>query len=177
MSIFHSPFSIFNSLFLALWLLSSCSEVVPIWSGKKNLEENTLYFSKPIEFELQVPGNKPEVPVSLYLELAVTYYTQIGRTDLPLSFIFEKIGDAKAFPIEKDKTIQLKEKDTWRGQIDEYNSDYTLTEQVLPDVKLTPGKYKLKIYGNDSGNPKRKDDGSEKIFGVVKIAARLYEKE
>ena len=73
-------------------LLFSCSGVVPIWSGKKTLEDNTLYFSKPIEFQLEVQGEKPDVPVLLYLELDVTYYTQIGRTDLPLSLIFEKIG-------------------------------------------------------------------------------------
>lgn len=163
--------------FIISILLFSCSGVVPIWSGKKNLEDNTLYFSKPIEFQLEVVGEKPDVPVPLYLELDVTYYTQIGRTDLPLSFIFEKIGDAKSFPIEKDKTLLLKENDTWRGKPDEYNSDYTLTEQVLTDLKLTPGRYKFKIYGNDAGNPKRKDDGSEKIFGVLKIEARLYEKQ
>lgn len=164
-------------IIIACLFLTACADVVPIWSGKKNLAENTLYFSKPIEFDLQVAGDKADVPVPLYLELDVTYYTQIGRTDLPLSFIFEKIGDAKAFPIEKDKTILLKEEDTWRGKADEYNSDYTLTEQVLPDLKLLPGKYKLKIYGNDAGNPKRKDDGSEKIFGVVQLAVRLYEKK
>jgi len=94
----------------------------------------------------------------------------LERTDLPLNIVFENIKNTEKFPLEFDKIIiPLKIEDKWQGKQEEYETDYTLTHVAIPSVKLPPGKYRMKIYANDAK--------AEKIYGVVKIGARLYANE
>lgn len=149
-------------------LLSSCTDIVPIWSATQNMQDLTLYYSKPVEFnDIEIKVGEEKKPEDFYLELDITYYTPIGRTDLPLSIVFENTVNTEKFPFEFDKVlIPLKIEDKWQGKQEEYETDYTLTHIAVPSVKLPPGKYRMKIYSNDAK--------SEKIYGVVKIGARLY---
>lgn len=159
--------SFYLAVLVSLLCMAGCSDLVPLWSGTQKLQDLTLYYSKPVEFTgIEVPGDSGSRQVA-YLELAITYYTPIGRTELPLHLVFENVGSTEKFPLEFDKiVVPLKVDDKWQGKQEEYETDYTLTTVVIPFFELPAGKYRLKIYGND---PK-----TEKIYGVVKIAARIY---
>lgn len=163
-----------KSLFFLLTymlLLTSCTDIVPVWSSTQKLADMTLYYSKPVEFtDITITVGEEKKPKDFYLELDITYYTPIGRTDLPLNIVFENVKNTEKFPYEFDKIIvPLKVEDKWQGKQEDYETDFTLTYIAIPSVKIPPGTYRMKVYANDAK--------SEKIYGVVKIGARLYENE
>lgn len=154
--------------FIVLIGNSGCSDIVPVWTSSLKIPDMTLHYSKPIEFSFQVSGEANKAR-AYYLELDLTYYTPIGRNDLPLEIIIENTLDMEKFPQEFHPVIPLKADDKWLGKQEDYETDYTLTYVAIPSVKLKPGSYKIKIFANDSKN--------EKIFGVVRVSVRLFENE
>lgn len=156
-------------VFTALsFIVSSCSDVVPVATMRYKIPDMTLYYSKPIEFNFTITGEKDKAGL-YYLEMDVTYYTPIGRNDLPLEIIVENTESTEKFPEEFHPVIPLKVDEKWQGKQEEYETDYTLTYIAIPAMKLKPGNYKMKIFANDPKN--------EKIYGVVRINARIFENE
>jgi hypothetical protein len=144
---------------LSFW---ACSDIVPVWVGQKKLDDLTLYYSDlPLEFDLRL---KTEKTLDLRLELEITYYSGIGREDLPLTLIIE--GDS-LLPREFPVRITLKEGEQWQGIPDANEIDYSLTYEAISSISLKPGDYILKMYAND--------EKEEKIYGVTRIVARLFE--
>ena len=79
-------------VFLILVLMTpilGCGDIQPIWKGEQPLREKgyTLYFSEPCEFAIDLSAS--EVQVKTRLELAITYYVKISRTNLPLFLVIE----------------------------------------------------------------------------------------
>jgi len=150
-----------GSIFL---LASGCGDLAPLWSQESKLESLTLYFSDPLEFT--VDFNSPEPEVSCMLEMAITYDVGINRRMLPLYITLENPEEAQRVQ-EFYTEIQLREAEEWLGIPEDNGVDYTLTHIAAQKLKLKPDTpYTLKIFAND--------DDSEKIYGVVKVSARLY---
>ena len=64
----------------------------------------------------------------------------------------------------------LKQDGQWRGAPQENEVDYTFTQVAIPQLTLEPDhSYTLKVYAND--------DELEKIYGIVRLVARLYARE
>ncbi|MCI4668448.1 MAG: hypothetical protein MRZ79_09930 [Bacteroidia bacterium] len=156
----------FRFLLLVLLILSGmgCGDIRPIWKGEKQLRDKgyTLYFSEPCEFSIDL--NDLNVPVNARLELAITYYVKISRTNLPLYLVLE---DEKHVRREFFTNVLIKDDGEWLGAPDEDNVDYTITHLAISEIELEKGIYSLKIYSDDQD--------FEQIEGVVKIAARLFE--
>lgn len=98
--------------------------------------------------------------------MALTYYTGLGRNEIPIYMVLE---DAKTNVQEFQTNIPIKSSGAWQGVPDENEIDYTITHTAIPSLTLEEGTYSLKIYAND--------DKEEKIYGIVRIAARLYNRE
>ena len=152
--------------------ISACSEIVPVWVGTLDLTKDyTLYRTDlPREFEIQFDHPQPEVDVKLELEL--TYdISGIGRKDLPLILFLERKDSIETslpqgFPVK----IPLKENSKWLGSPGANEVDYLVTYPVIPSLLLKSGAtYSLKIYAND--------EQTEKIYGIVRLSARLYENQ
>lgn len=165
MPLAHRVFSKLRFFLLSLLLIIgvACNDIIPVWVGEVTLNDYTLYYSDyPREFEIDLSGDESLVPMRL--ELTLTYYVGIGRTDLPLYLILE---DENHEVREFHTTLNLKADNQWQGSAQDNEIDYTITHEAISELQLDPQKYKLKIYAND--------DEIDKIYGIVKLAARLYE--
>lgn len=148
-------------------LLSGCGGITPIWTQELKLTgDHTLYFAHtPREFQLEVPPAHDSAASVLRLELEITYQVNaVGRNDLPIELIIEKGG---APPMSYEVHVPLRTDGKWLGVPRRYDEDYALTYPVIPSFRLGPGSYSLKIYAND--------DQKEKIYGITRLVARLYE--
>lgn len=145
-------------------LQTSCGGITPLWKGSHQLRNYTIYYSEPVEFQLDF--NHTDKEFHARIELVLTYYQGITRTDLPLFLIFE---DASHKVTEYSARVSIKENGRWQGVLQDNEIDYTLTYDAVSDAVLQPGKQTLKIYAND--------EEAEKIVGVVRIEVRIYEIE
>ena len=137
----------------------------PGMEGELVLSDYTLYYSdQPREFQIDISDQNSGQ--ELRLELALTYYTGLGRNEIPLYMVLE---DEHTNVQEFQTDIPIKSEGAWQGVADENEIDYTVTHTAIPSIKLEKGTYSLKLYAND--------DKEEKIYGVVRIAARLYNKD
>ncbi|MEL6626045.1 MAG: hypothetical protein AAFQ83_11535 [Bacteroidota bacterium] len=143
---------------------TSCGDIRPLWKGEKKLSDQgyALYRIEPCEFEIEIKTAQQEVDVML--ELAITYYLNIARTQIPLFLILE---DESHNITEYATNITIREEGELLGYPDENEVDYTISQIAIPELTLTPGFYNLKIYSNDRY--------SEKVDGLVKIVARVFE--
>jgi hypothetical protein len=93
----------------------------------------------------------------------------VGRQDLPLTLFIERKDSVEgAFPNEYPYTFSLKGEGEWLGTPNNNQVDYTLSEVVIEQITLRSGAtYSLKVYANDSR--------TGKLYGIVKITARLFE--
>jgi|GEM_PF-3556730 len=144
-------------------LLTGCGDIVPVWVGEIILEDHTLYYTD-LPRELDMVLESEEALMDLRLELEVTYYAGMKRSQLP---IFIAIEDGQNPAKIQSTKIKLKENGEWIGERHENEIDYILTHEAISSIKLKPGKYKMKIYAND--------EEAEKIVGVIKIIARMYQ--
>lgn len=143
--------------------------MVPIWSGEVDLTSDyTLFHNEPRQFEIKFSHPQPEL--DLNLEFSVTYdISSIGRQDLPLTIFIERKDSVEGnFPPEYPYTFSLKEDGKWKGTANANQVDYVISDVVIERISLkSDATYTLKVYANDSR--------AGKIYGIVKIAARLYE--
>ncbi|MFN0201716.1 MAG: hypothetical protein ACKVTZ_09360 [Bacteroidia bacterium] len=146
---------------ILLFAFSACSDVVPIWTDSKTLNQNCLNHTEPEEllFTMKDAGN-------FRLEMVLEYYTQISRSSLPLFIVFENLDNHQIQEFKAD--ILLKKEGKWEGQPSGYGTDYTLTCNPVSKVKLMRGKYRLRIYSNDKT--------TEKIYGIVRMETRLFDR-
>ncbi|MEL6592698.1 MAG: hypothetical protein AAFQ68_21545, partial [Bacteroidota bacterium] len=59
--------------------------------------------------------------------------------------------------------------DKWLGEPKQNEIDFSLTHIAIPELRLKPGEYTLRIYAND--------EAQESVYGIVNVEARLYERE
>ncbi|MEO1450237.1 MAG: hypothetical protein AAFV07_11965 [Bacteroidota bacterium] len=149
-------------LFLVLLLGGGCAEIRPVWKGSVKLDHYTLYYAEPLEFTIDVKELWAEKP--LMLELALTYYVGMTRTNLPLFLVIE---DPEHNLKEETVQIVLQESGEWLGYPEENEIDYTITHIAMKGLKLKSGQHTFRIYAND--------DDEEKIYGLVRVEARLFE--
>ncbi|RMG27249.1 MAG: hypothetical protein D6730_07620 [Bacteroidetes bacterium] len=144
-------------------LLAGCGDMIPIWRGEVTLDDYTIYHSVyPVEFEVDL-SREQGAELNTRLELVIRYYVGIGRQNLPLFILIEdEENNIREFTVD----IPLKSGEQWLGVPAENEIDYVLTHTAIPSLRLKPGKYTLKMYAND--------ELDEKIYGVVKIEARLF---
>ncbi|MEM7659377.1 MAG: hypothetical protein AAF399_24875 [Bacteroidota bacterium] len=154
--------SVVSLLILCSWILVSCGEIRPLWKGTSKLEGFTMYYSEPCEYLMDLshlPG-----PVEAFLELEITYYVGTNRTNVPLFLVLEnKQHDLK----EHTTNVILKADGEWVGIPAENEIDYSLSHIAIPYLRLQPDEYVLRVYAND--------DDAERLYGIVEIAARLFE--
>lgn len=153
-------------LFLFSLITTGCGDIIPLWVDETELNDFTLYYTdKPVEFHIEIDQLTTE-STQARLELDITYYTDIGRTDIPL---FLSLEDDSNHVSEFNANVLLKAEGEWLGVPHNNEIDYTITHNVISSLELRNGHYLLRIYAND--------EKKEKIYGVVRIVARLYEIE
>ena len=128
------------------------------------MENYEMYYSEPIEFDMDLTNMPSEVDAML--EFVVTYYVGITRNNLPLFIV---IQDDQQNISEYTTNIVMKDEGEWLGMPEKNEIDYTLTHIAIPDIRLRPQVYKVKLYAND--------DDAEKVYGIVKIEARFFERD
>jgi len=153
--------------FLLCILLTSCGDIVPLWSEQVTLSgDYTLYRNVACEFEILFDNPLPEI--NTRLELEVMYdVSSIGQSELPLAIFVERKDTVNTnYPTEYTLSIPLKKDGKWLGKTSNNQVDNSLSYTVIEELLVksnTP--YALKVYANES----------DAIYGVVKIVARLYE--
>ncbi len=157
------PYVLIGIISLAL---TSCGDIIPLWVGEAELNDYTLYYTdKPLEFNINIdPLNQDTLRTRL--ELEITYYTEIGRTDIPIFLVLE---DSKNNVSEYNTNITIKADGEWLGYPRNNEMDYTITHNAIDDLEINGGQYLLRVYAND--------EDQEKIYGIINVVARLYEKE
>lgn len=151
---------------MTLLVVSSCGEIKPVWKDGMNMEKQgyTLHYSEdPIEFGLEIKGDEER---EFLLELVVSYYVGISRSELPLFIVLENQNHDL---FEYTTEVILKEGDKWLGEPKQNEIDFSLTHIAIPELRLKPGEYTLRIYAND--------EAQESVYGIVNVEARLYERE
>ena len=159
-------FSFVSSCCLIIICCCGCGDIVPVWVGESNLEDFTLYYTEPVDFEVNV--DRLAASLDLRLELEITYYQGIGRNTLPLFIVIqdkEREKDVREFTVD----VQLRSGDEWLGIPSSNEIDYVLTHNAIESLDLQQGLHTMKIFTND--------EEEEKIYGIVKIIARLYENQ
>ena len=157
-------FSSLCFLFLIFLCGSGCGEIVPVWVGESQLADYTLYYTEPVDFLVEV--DPIEATMDLRLELEITYYQGIGRNTLPL-FIVIQDKDREKEVREFTVDVPLRTGDEWLGIPSTNEIDYVLTHNAINHLSFQQGLHTLKIFTND--------EEEEKIYGIVKIVARLFE--
>lgn len=159
---FRSLSVVFVTLFILL-LSHGCGGITPVWKGEAKLDTLTLFFSEPVEFEIKFTHPEEELPTRL--ELSITYDPGINRERLPLYLTIE---DNENHQVQEfDNSVTLKENGQWLGEKEENQVDYTLTYDAIDELTIKPSQtYEMKIFSND--------EESEKIYGIIKVVARLY---
>ncbi|MFK7925929.1 MAG: hypothetical protein AB8H47_28530 [Bacteroidia bacterium] len=158
---------ILSSYVMTIVVLTACGDIKPVWKGGMNMEKQgyTLHYSEdPVEFNFDLKGTDSNQ--ELMLELVISYYVGISRSDLPLFIVLENENHDL---FEYTSEVLLKEDDTWLGIPQQNEIDYSLTHIAIPELRLKPDTYTLRIYAND--------EAQESIYGVVNIEARLYIRE
>lgn len=159
-----SPFSRIFVAGVALALLASCTDAVPVWKGQVSIENLYLKYNQPCEFEMDLGHLKDTLRSRM--EIQLTYDPGINRDELPIYIVFE---DDSHNLVEYPSTIFLKENNRWIGEPEPNEVDISLTQIAIPDLMVEPRKYHLKLYANDQD--------SAQIYGVVRVGLRLFEHE
>ena len=142
-----------------------CSSMVPVWTDAKKLKDNALEWSNPLEFQFEIK----EAKVNTYrLDLDLMYYKQITRDKLPIVISIEDLKDNSVRDYECKIVLNID--GIWQGkQTGMGHDDYLLASTPLSAVKLSKGKYRLRIFAND--------EHEKKIYGISQIALRWFENE
>lgn len=152
-------------LLITLGFLSGCSGITPIWKGdcKELAESKTLYYQQPCEYLIEVGKLVDPGPYSL--ELTLTYYSQIGRTELPL---FISIEDNLHNTEDYYFSIPLKKDGRDLGVLAQNEIDLTITHLAVNELILTEDTYFLRVFYDGE---RIMEDEAE---GIIALEARLY---
>lgn len=150
---------------ITLGALSGCSGITPIWKGdcKELAESKTLYYQQPCEYLIEKDQLVDPGPYSL--ELTLTYYSQIGRTELPL---FISIEDNLHNTEDYYFTIPLKKDGRDLGVLAQNEIDLTITHLAVKELDLTEDSYFLRVFYDGE---RIMEDEAE---GIIALEARLY---
>lgn len=150
---------------IVLGIISGCGGITPIWKGdcKELAESKTLYYQQPCEYLIEV--NKLVDPGPYSLELTLTYYSQIGRTELPL---FISIEDNLHKTEDYYFSIPLKKDGRDLGVLAQNEIDLTITHLAVQELALTEDTYFLRVFYDGE---RIMEDEAE---GIIALEARLY---
>lgn len=150
---------------IALGILSGCGGITPIWKGdcKELAESKTLYYQQPCEYVIE--ANKLVSPGPYSLELTLTYYSQIGRTELPLFISIEdNLHNTQDFYF----SIPLKKDGRDLGVLAQNEIDLTITHLAVQELALPEETYFLRVFYDGE---RIMEDEAE---GIIALEARLY---
>lgn len=150
---------------ISLGILSGCSGITPIWKGdcEELAESKALYYQQPCEYLIEVGELVDPGPYSL--ELTLTYYSQIGRTELPL---FISIEDNLHRTEDYYFTIPLKKDGRDLGVLAQNEIDLTITHLAVRELELTEDTYFLRVFYDGEGIMEAEAEG------IIALEARLY---
>ncbi len=153
---------------LILGLATGCGGITPIWKGhcEELAESKTLYYQQPCEYLIEVDKLLDPGPYSL--ELTLTYYSQIVRTELPL---FISIEDNLHNTEDYYFSIPMKKDGRDLGVPAQNEIDLTITHLVVKELKLTEDTYFLRVFYDGE---RIMEDEAE---GIIALEARLYNAE
>lgn len=150
---------------IILGFATGCGGITPIWKGncEELAESKTLYYQQPCEYLVEV--NKLADPGPYSLELTLTYYSQIGRTELPL---FISIEDNLHNTEDYYFSIPLKKDGRDLGVLAQNEIDLTITHLAVKELALTEDTYFLRVFYDGE---RIMEDEAE---GIIALEARLY---
>ncbi len=163
----HSAFTP-AAMIAILCFASGCGSISPIWKGscRDLAETKTLYYQQPCEYQINAENFSLSGPYAL--ELTLTYYSQIGRSELPLYLSFEDDQhDIQDFHC----SIPLKKDGRDLGMPAQNEIDLTLSYLALPFVELGAKSYTLRIFYDGEKLME------EEVEGIIDLEARLYQAE
>jgi hypothetical protein len=152
------------TLTICLGACGVSAERKAIYVGESDPVDFTLSNTKPEIFAFEIPA-EAKGPFDFAVEL--TYFdNQLQGWDmLPLYYALTK-PDGK----EEDKRFELKLKDEkggWRGVLQANQTDRIFEENVNQRLMLSPGKYNVKLFGDNK-------DLSKPILGIVHVVFKVY---
>lgn len=161
------PRSIIRTTGILFWsvLLSSCGGVSPVWKGtcEELRESKTLYYQQPCEYQFSKSELLGEGPYTL--EFTLTYYSQIGRSELPL---FVTLDDDQHNTQEFNITIPLKKDGRDLGTPAQNEIDLTVTHLAAERLQLDQEQYYLRVFYDGERLMETEAEG------IIALEARLY---
>ncbi len=156
------------SLVVSTLLLAGCGGITPVYIGecKELASSKTLYYQQPCEYLLNPASFSDPGPYSL--ELTLTYYSKIGRTELPL---YLNLEDEQHELQEYYFTIPLRKDGRDLGQPAQNEIDLTISHQAISSLDLSPGNHTLRIFYDGE----RLMENEAK--GIIALQVRLYPAE
>lgn len=135
-----------------------------IFVGESDPADFTLSNTKPEVYAFEIPASATG-PFDFAIEFTYFKDQMQGWDKLPLYYTIV-YPDGQ----EKDKRFNLvlkDEKNEWRGQLKENETDRIFEDTIDKNLQLAPGKYQIKLFGDSN-------DLSKPILGVVHIAFKVY---
>jgi hypothetical protein len=160
----------FKGLSLAMLLgvitLFSCGAVqrTAIYVGESDPADFTLSNTKPEAFAFEIPAEH-KGPFDFAIELTYFENQLQGWEALPLYYTLTH-PDGK----EEDKRFSMSlkdEKGAWRGELKENQTDRIFEQNIQEAMALSPGKYAVKLFGDNT-------DLAKPILGIVHVAFKVY---
>ncbi len=163
----HSGLAPLLSGLLAI-IISSCGGITPVWSEScDELEETkTLYYQTPCVYKLNT--SELIAPGPYVLELSLTYYSQIRRSELPLFLILE---DGQKNTQDFYFSIPLKNGGKDLGVPAENEIDLTLSHVAIQNLDLPAEEYTFRLFFD--GERMMENE----VEGILGLEARLYNAE
>ncbi|MDP5169793.1 MAG: hypothetical protein NWR72_06085 [Bacteroidia bacterium] len=148
------------------WCAQGCGGITPLWKGdcQELAKSKTLYYQQPCEYAISSQDLSEPGPYAL--ELTLTYYIQIGRSELPL---YLNIEDAKHDIQEFYFTIPLKKDGRDLGHLAQNEIDLTITHLAIPRLELPEESYTLRVFYDGERLME------EEAKGIIALEARLFQ--
>ena len=166
MSIFHFR-TIIHVIGLPVFVLAltGCGGVSPVWKGtcEELKESKTLYYQQPCEYQFSTSELLEQGPYSL--EFTLTYYSQIGRSELPLFVVLE---DDQHNTQEFNFSIQIKKDGRDLGTPAQNEIDLTVTHLAAERLALDQNMYFLRVFYDGERLMEAEAEG------IIALEARLY---
>lgn len=144
---------------------SGCGGVSPVWKGacEELRKSKTLYYQQPCEYQFSPVSFLEDGPYAL--EFTLTYYSQIGRSELPLFVVLE---DDKHSTQEFTLSIPLKKDGRDLGVPAQNEIDLTVTHLAASSLALEEDTYYLRVFYDGERLMEAEAEG------IIALEARLY---
>ena len=159
-------FGLAIGMMVSMTIMQSCgvAERKAIFVGESDPVDFTLSNTKPEIYNFEIPANESGT-FDFAIELTYFENQMEGWDALPLYYTIVS-PDGKA----EDKRFSLKIKDDkggWRGILRENQTDRIFEEDISKNLSLQPGKYAVKLFGDNQ-------DLAKPILGIVHVTFKVY---